>query len=228
MYQKYGKRILDCLMSIFTMMILAPVYLLLAIFIKIKLGSPILFKQKRPGKDNRIFTLYKFRTMTDERDENGELLSDELRLTKLGRFLRSTSLDELPELWNVLKGDMSLVGPRPQLVKDLVFMTEEQKKRHSVKQGLTGLAQINGRNAISWEEKLGYDLAYIENITFLNDMKILGLTITKVLAQKDISAINLATAEDLGDYLLRTKQITQKEYEVKQKEAIALLKAEEK
>ncbi|AGI38247.1 sugar transferase [Thermoclostridium stercorarium subsp. stercorarium DSM 8532] len=162
---------MDIVMSLIAIIILSPVLLLIAALVKIKLGSPVIFKQKRPGLNEKIFTLYKFRTMTDARDENGMLLPDNVRLTRFGRMLRSTSLDELPELFNILKGDMSFVGPRPQLVKDLVFMTPQQRKRHSVLPGLTGWAQINGRNGITWEEKLELDLEYIKNISFFKDSR---------------------------------------------------------
>lgn len=172
MYAKYIKRILDFILSLIALIVLSPVLLVVAILVRIKLGSPIIFKQQRPGKDEKIFTLYKFRTMTDKKDENGNLLPDSERLTKFGKVLRSTSLDELPELVNILKGDMSIVGPRPLLIRDMLFMTDEQRKRHTVRQGLTGLAQINGRNNINWEEKLEYDLQYIKNITFVGDVKI--------------------------------------------------------
>ena len=166
MYRKYIKRILDFTLSLIALIVLSPILLITAILVKIKLGSPIIFKQQRPGKNEKIFTLYKFRTMTDKKDEEGNLLPDEQRITKFGKILRSTSIDELPELINILKGDMSIVGPRPQLIRDMLFMTEEQRKRHDVRQGLTGLAQINGRNNLTWEEKIEYDLEYIKNITF--------------------------------------------------------------
>ncbi|NLN14180.1 MAG: sugar transferase, partial [Tissierellia bacterium] len=172
-YKRYFKRPMDIVLSLISLIILFPLMLLIAILVRINLGSPVIFKQKRPGLNEEIFTMYKFRTMTDERDENGELLPDSERLTKFGRFLRSTSLDELPEIFNILKGDMSIVGPRPQLIKDMVFMTEEQRKRHTVLPGLTGWAQVNGRNDISWEEKLSLDLEYIDNISFINDLKII-------------------------------------------------------
>lgn len=223
MYQRYFKRIFDLIISLIAIIILSPLYLVLMLLVKIKLGSPVIFKQKRPGLNNKIFILYKFRTMTNQKDENGKLLPDSKRLTSFGKFLRSTSLDELPELWNIIKGDMSLVGPRPQLVRDMVFMTEEQKKRHLVKQGLTGLAQINGRNAISWEEKFKYDLKYIEDITLKKDLKIILKTIKKVFEKSDINTEGMDTAEDLGDYLLRTKQISKEEYDAKQKQAIELI-----
>lgn len=223
MYQKYIKRVFDFILSLIGLILLSPFFLIIAILVRIKLGSPILFKQQRPGKGEKIFTLYKFRTMTDDKSENGSLLSDEERLTKFGKFLRSTSLDELPELVNILKGDMSLVGPRPQLVRDMVFMNDEQNKRHTVRQGLTGLAQINGRNAISWEDKLKYDLEYVEHVSFKQDLKIFFLTIQKVFAKENISAEGMETAEDFGDYLLRTKQITKEEYEKRQIQATELL-----
>lgn len=224
MYLKYIKRLLDFCLSLVGLVILLPMYLIIAILVRIKLGNPVIFKQKRPGKNGKIFTLYKFRTMTSAKNEKGELLSDQERLTKFGKFLRNTSLDELPELFNILKGDMSFVGPRPQLVRDMVFMNQEQKKRHLVRQGLTGLAQISGRNAISWEDKFKYDLEYVNQITFAKDVKIFFLTIQKVFAKEDISAEGMETAEDFGAYLLRTNQITKEEYEIKQKEAIELLK----
>lgn len=223
MYPKYIKRLLDFCLSLVGLIILLPVYLLIAILVRIKLGSPVIFRQERPGKNGKIFTLYKFRTMTNARNEKGEILSDEERLTKLGKFLRNTSLDELPELLNILKGDMSIVGPRPQLIRDMVFMNEEQNKRHLVRQGLTGLAQVNGRNAISWEDKFKYDLEYVQNINFWRDVKIFFLTIKKVFAKEDISAEGMETAEDFGDYLLRTNQITKEEYDEKQKEAVEIL-----
>lgn len=223
MYQTYIKRGLDFSLSLLGLLILSPVLLLIAILVGVKLGTPIIFKQKRPGKHGKIFTLYKFRTMTDEKDEKGKLLPDEKRLTNFGKFLRSTSLDELPELFNILKGDMAIIGPRPQLVRDMVFMNEEQKKRHLVRQGLTGLAQINGRNVISWEDKFKYDLEYVKNINFRQDIKIFFMTIQKVFAKEDISAEGMETAEDFGDYLLRTGQVTEEEYEAKQAQAIELL-----
>lgn len=217
MYAKYIKRILDFILSLIALIVLSPVLLVVAILVRIKLGSPIIFKQQRPGKDEKIFTLYKFRTMTDKKDENGNLLPDSERLTKFGKVLRSTSLDELPELVNILKGDMSIVGPRPLLIRDMLFMTDEQRKRHTVRQGLTGLAQINGRNNINWEEKLEYDLQYIKNITFVGDVKIIFKTVLKVLKKEDINTDGMGTSEDLCDYLLRTNKITEKEYKEKLK-----------
>ena len=175
---------------------LSPVLLMVAILVRTKLGSPVIFCQERPGKDEKIFKMYKFRSMTDERDENGNLLPDEVRLTKFGRLLRSTSLDELPELWNIFKGDMSIVGPRPLLVKYLPLYNEEQRHRHDVRPGLTGLAQINGRNGISWEKKFQYDVQYVNEITFWGDMKILILTVTSVFKREGISSESSVTMED--------------------------------
>ena len=215
MYRKYIKRMLDFILSLLAIVILSPVLLITAILVKIKLGSPIIFKQQRPGKNEKIFTLYKFRTMTDKKDEKGNLLPDEQRLTRFGKILRSTSIDELPELINILKGDMSIVGPRPQLIKDMLFMTKEQRKRHTVRQGLTGLAQVNGRNNLTWEEKIEYDLEYIKNITFVNDVKIIFKTIGKVFKREDIETEGMETAEDLCDYLLRTNKISEEEYKEK-------------
>jgi len=217
MYAKYIKRPLDFILSLIAIIILSPLLLIVAILVRIKLGKPVIFKQQRPGKNEKIFTLYKFRTMTDKKDENGNLLPDEQRLTKFGKALRSTSLDELPELINILKGDMAIVGPRPQLIKDMLFMNDEQRKRQVVRQGLTGLAQINGRNNISWEEKLDYDLKYISKITFLGDFKIFLKTIVRVFKKEDISTEGMETAEDLCDYLLRTEKISKEEYEEKLK-----------
>jgi len=222
-YARYIKRILDVLLSGCALVVLTPVLLIVAVLVRTKLGSPIIFCQERPGKDEKIFKMYKFRSMTDARGENGELLPDEVRLTKFGRALRSTSLDELPELWNIFKGDMSIVGPRPQLVRDMVFMTPEQRLRHTVMPGLTGLAQVSGRNAISWEDKLATDLRYIRRITFLGDVKIVLLTVKKVFCREDISAEGMDTAEDLGDYLLRTAQVSEEAYQELQAESKALL-----
>ena len=222
-YARYIKRILDVLLSGCALVVLTPVLLIVAVLVRTKLGSPVIFCQERPGKDEKIFKMYKFRSMTDARGENGELLPDEVRLTKFGRALRSTSLDELPELWNIFKGDMSIVGPRPQLVRDMVFMTPEQRLRHTVMPGLTGLAQVSGRNAISWEDKLATDLRYIRRITFLGDVKIVLLTVKKVFCRENISADGMDTAEDLGDYLLRTAQVSQEAYQKLQAESKELL-----
>ena len=186
-YERFIKRPLDCFLAIFAIIILSPILVIVALLVRIKLGSPVLFKQNRPGKDERIFQLYKFRSMTNQRDENGNLLSDDLRLTKFGRFLRSTSFDELPELLNIVKGDMAVVGPRPLLVEYLPFYTKNEHHRHDVRPGLTGLAQINGRNAIhSWEERFNYDLTYVNHVSFFTDTKIILRTIFKVLKRSDI------------------------------------------
>jgi len=186
MYQKYFKRPLDFIMALVGLIILSPLLLVIAILVRIKLGSPVIFKQPRPGLNEEIFTLYKFRTMTDERDENGELLPDEVRLTSFGKFLRSTSLDELPELWNILKGDMSFVGPRPLSVKYLPYYTEEERRRHKVRPGLTGLAQINGRNTAIWEKRFAFDVQYVDNVSFFADLRILAETVGLVLRREDI------------------------------------------
>lgn len=212
-YRNHLKRAMDFILSLTSIIVLSPLMLVVAVLVRIKLGSPVIFKQKRPGLNEKIFTLYKFRTMTDERDESGELLPDEVRLTKFGKFLRSTSLDELPELFNILKGDMSLVGPRPQLIRDMVFMTPEQRQRHSVLPGLTGWAQVNGRNDVTWEEKLRLDLEYIEDITFVGDLKIIFMTIIKVFQRDGVNTEGMETAEDYGDYLLRTGKINQEKYD---------------
>ena len=181
MYKKVFKRLLDILISLIALIILSPILLVVWILVRVKLGGPAIFTQQRPGKDEKIFKLYKFRTMTDERDENGELLPDDVRLTKFGKLLRSTSLDELPELFNILKGDMSLIGPRPLLVRYLPWYTEEERHRHDVRPGLTGLAQVNGRNALGWEDRFRYDLEYVNNLTLGMDLKVLGMTVGKVL-----------------------------------------------
>ena len=216
-YGRCIKRELDVLLSAAALAVLSPVMIIIAVLVRRKLGSPVLFTQLRPGRNERIFKMYKFRTMTEEKDEDGNLLPDEVRLTKFGKFVRDSSLDELPELFNILKGDMSLVGPRPQLVRDMVFMTKEQRRRHRVLQGLTGLAQVNGRNHISWEQKLSYDQQYVEHITFLGDLQILLRTVGNVLKREGINMDGMATAEDLGDYLLRTGQVDQKTYDRKQR-----------
>lgn len=181
MYKRYLKRILDILISFTALVILSPVLLIVWILVRVKLGGPAIFTQERPGRNEKIFKLYKFRSMTNERDEKGELLPDEVRLTKFGKLLRSTSLDELPELFNILKGDMSLIGPRPLLVRYLPWYTKEERRRHDVRPGLTGLAQVNGRNALGWEDRFRYDLSYVDHLTLGMDLKIIGMTIGKVL-----------------------------------------------
>lgn len=187
MYAKYIKRMLDFILSLIALIVLSPLMLIIGLLVRIKLGKPIIFKQKRPGKNEKIFTLYKFRTMIDEKDENGNLLPDAKRLTKFGKTLRSTSLDELPELWNILKGEMAIVGPRPLLVEYLPLYNEKQKHRHDVRPGLTGLAQISGRNTIDWEEKFEEDIEYIQNVKFVTDCKIVFKTVSKVLKKEGIS-----------------------------------------
>ena len=225
MYKKYGKRPIDIFCALAAIIVFSWLFVIVAVLVKIKLGSPVIFKQPRPGKDGKIFTLYKFRTMTNECDADGKLLPDDVRLTKFGRFLRSTGLDELPEAFNILFGHMSVVGPRPQLVRDMVFFNDEQMKRQSVTPGLTGLAQINGRNNTTWEERFSYDLKYIENITFLGDAKIVFLTVWKAFVKSDgISQEGMDTAEDFGDYLLRTGKVDKEKYNYLQERSRTLLK----
>lgn len=195
-YEKYVKRALDVILSFSALMFLALPMLVVAVLVRIKLGSPVIFCQERPGKNEKIFKLYKFRTMTDARDENGDLLPDEVRLTKFGKLLRSTSLDELPELWNILKGEMSIVGPRPLLVKYLPLYNEEQKHRHDVRPGLTGWAQAHGRNLQSWEERFEHDVWYVNNVSFITDIKVIFLTIGCVLGKKGISSATSVTMEE--------------------------------
>ena len=194
-YKRFIKRPMDFILSLLAIIILSPLMLIVAVLVKVKLGSPVLFKQERPGLNEKIFTMYKFRTMTDERDENGKLLPDSMRLTKFGKRLRSTSLDELPELFNILKGDMGFVGPRPLLVQYLSLYNDHQRRRHEVRPGLTGNAQVNGRNAISWEKKFDLDVAYVNNVTFIGDLKIIFLTIKKVLLKEGISSDMSVTME---------------------------------
>lgn len=195
-YRRFFKRPLDIILALIAITLLSPVLLLVALLVRINLGSPIIFKQHRPGMNEQIFTMYKFRTMTDEKDENGELLSDSLRLTHFGKFLRSTSMDELPELFNIIKGDMSIIGPRPLLVQYLPLYNKNQKRRHEVRPGLTGLAQISGRNSICWEDKFNLDVEYVESISFVKDCKILFLTVKKIILQEGINQEGEATMED--------------------------------
>lgn len=224
MYANGLKRVFDFCCAFAAICCLSPFLLLLALIGSIMMKGNPFFTQPRPGKDERIFKLVKFRTMTDARDADGEHLPDEVRLNAYGRFLRSTSLDELPELFNILRGDMSVIGPRPQLVRDMVFMTPEQRKRHTVRQGLSGLAQINGRNSVTWEKKIEYDLKYIEHITFWGDVKIIFITLYKAFFKRsDITEENSDTATDLGDYLLAQGRITQAEYDQGQEEAEKLI-----
>lgn len=215
-YEKYVKRILDIVCSVSVIILFFWVYAFIAILVRIKLGSPVLFVQPRPGKNEKIFNMYKFRTMTDEKDADGKLLPDKKRLTAFGKKLRETSLDELPEAFNILKGDMSFIGPRPLLVRDMVFMTSEQRMRHTVRPGLSGFAQVNGRNSITRDEKLSHDLEYIQDISFVNDLKILIDTIfCSLLAHDGINENGKATASDLGDYLLNKQRISREEYDEK-------------
>ena len=195
-YQKYIKRILDFVLSFTAFVVLSPVLLVTAALVRVKLGKPVIFRQERPGKDEKIFKLYKFRTMTDERDENGQLLPDDVRLTKFGKTLRSTSLDELPELWNIVKGDMSIVGPRQLLVRYLPLYNATQKHRHDVRPGFTGLAQVHGRNSISWEEKFDWDIRYVNHVTFFTDVKIILDTVRTVLKREGISSNTSVTMEE--------------------------------
>lgn len=223
MYKHFFKRIFDIVSSGMALIVLSPILLYTGYLVKTRLGSPVLFTQIRPGKDGKLFRMYKFRSMTDERDAEGNLLPDDVRLTEFGKKLRATSADELPELINIFKGDMSVVGPRPQLVRDMVFFTEEEMKRQSVYPGLTGLAQICGRNNITWKEKFAFDLQYIKDISFFEDMRIIFRTVFKVSAQEDIATDGMETAEDYGDWLLRTGQIEKEEYDKKQAEAKKML-----
>lgn len=229
-YERFVKRAIDVACATAAIVVFSPLYLGVAALVKLKLGSPVLFTQDRPGlvgEDGKetIFKMYKFRTMTDERDENGELLPDDVRLTKFGAWLRNTSLDELPEAFNILNGTMSVIGPRPQLVRDMTFMTREQRMRHTAKPGLSGLAQVNGRNAILWEDKLDWDLKYIKKVSFLEDVLIIFRTVEKVFVkQEGITADDMATAEDFGDYLLRTGKVDEAEYREKQKRAREILR----
>lgn len=223
MYAKYFKRIIDFILSLIALIVLSPVLVVLMILGAVFMRGNPFFTQPRPGKNEKIFKLIKFRTMDNRKDADGNLLPDEVRLNGYGKFLRSTSLDELPELINILVGDMAVVGPRPQLVRDMVFMTPEQRKRHSVRQGLTGWAQVNGRNAISWEDKFKYDLEYVDKVSFLFDLKIIFLTVASVFKRDGITMDDMATAMDLGDYLLNNNGVKKDEYDSKQLEAKRLL-----
>lgn len=231
-YEKYVKRVIDVTCATGAIVVFSPLYLGVALLVRTKLGSPVLFTQDRPGligPDGKetVFKMYKFRSMTDERDENGELLSDDVRLTKFGKWLRNTSLDELPEAFNILNGTMSVIGPRPQLVRDMVFMTDEQRIRHTAKPGLSGLAQVNGRNAIKWEDKLDWDLKYIENVSLLEDLGIILKTVkTAFIKQEGITDGDMATAEDFGDYLLNNGKVSQEDYNNKQMKAKKILNQE--
>ncbi|PIC56148.1 sugar transferase [Sporosarcina sp. P12(2017)] len=194
-FKKYVKRLMDFILSLIAIIVLSPILLIVAILVRVKLGGPVLFKQDRPGLNEEIFTMYKFRSMTDEKDENGVLLPNHVRLTKFGKVLRSTSLDELPGLFNILKGDMAVIGPRPLLIEYLPLYNERQKRRHDVRPGLSGLAQVNGRNLITWEEKFDYDVQYVENISFVLDCKIIIKTILKVFKREGVNSSETVTME---------------------------------
>ena len=224
MYKKYFKRLLDFILAFVAFVIFFPIILILAFIGLIAMkGNPFFF-QPRPGKNEKIFNLIKFRTMSNTRDKNGNFLPDEIRLNKYGRFLRSTSLDELPSLINIICGDLAIVGPRPQLVRDMVFMTDIQRKRHTVRPGLTGLAQVNGRNNITWEQKFEYDLMYIKDITFVKDIAIILKTFEKVIRRADIVREGTVSDMDLGDWLLKNVNIDIEQYNIKQQEAKNILK----
>lgn len=223
-YEKYIKRMLDFVLSLGAVIVLSPVLLLLTVVGAVIMKGNPFFSQLRPGKNEVIFKLIKFRSMTCEKDKYGNLLPDEQRMTTYGKLLRLTSLDEIPELWNILKGDMSIVGPRPFLVRDCVFFTEEQHRRHSVRPGLTGLAQVNGRNNITWEQKFEYDLKYIdEGITFVKDFKIVLKTVVKVLEHSDVARDGMESDMDFGDWLLMHNEINKDEYDCKQEQAKKIL-----
>ena len=233
-YKQFFKRFYDIICALLALIVFCWLYAIIAILVKIKLGSPVLFTQIRPGKKGKygkekLFKLYKFRTMTDERDGNGNLLPDDVRLTKFGAFLRSTSLDEIPEALNILKGDMSIIGPRPQLVRDMVFMDEKQRMRHSEKPGMSGLAQVKGRNAITWEEKLNWDLKYVENVSFFCDVRIVFETvIVAFVNKKGITDGKNVTALDYGDALLIAGRIDKSEFDKKQASARSIVESYDK
>ena len=231
MYAHFFKRLIDFLLSLIAILVLSPVLLILIIIGAIAMRGNPFFVQLRPGKINKktgrekIFRLIKFRTMTNQRDKEGNLLPDEVRLVKYGKFLRSTSLDELPELFNILVGDMAIIGPRPQLVRDMVFMNETQRKRHTVRPGLSGLAQVSGRNNITWEKKFEYDLEYIEKMSFFFDIKIIFKTVGKVFKRSDTVREGTVSDMDFGDWLVLQEKVSKEEYDEKQKEAKELLEA---
>lgn len=236
-YEVYVKRLMDIVCSLVGIVVFSWLYIIIAALVRKKIGLPVLFKQPRPGKIDpktgreKIFYMYKFRSMSNECDENGDFLPDDVRLSKFGKALRATSLDELPEFFNILKGDMSIIGPRPQLVRDMIFMTVEQRLRHTVKPGLSGLAQTRGRNALSWDAKLATDLEYIGNISFLGDMKIIVDTVKQVFFKKKgikggmIDEVDIT--DDFGDYLLKTGKISKEEYDQKMNEEKKLLRGKE-
>lgn len=224
MYAYFFKRLIDFTLSLAALLVLSPVMLILVVLGAVKMKGNPFFTQLRPGKGEKIFKLIKFRSMTCETDEKGNLLPDAQRMTRYGEILRSTSLDELPELFNILRGDMALVGPRPQLVRDMVFMTEDQRRRHSIRPGLTGLAQVSGRNNITWEQKLQYDLTYLDSgITLFGDIKILFMTVFKVFKREDIVRDGTVSDMDFGDWLLQKGEVTKEEYDLRQEEAKKLM-----
>ncbi|MCI9142663.1 MAG: sugar transferase [Lachnospiraceae bacterium] len=228
-YEKYIKRVLDIICALLAMTAFCWLYAIVALIVRCRLGTPVIFRQPRPGRIDpktgreQIFYLYKFRTMTDERDENGNLLPDRERLTPAGTWLRRSSLDELPEAFNILKGDMSIIGPRPQLVRDMVFMSDEQRMRHTARPGLSGLAQVMGRNAITWEDKMNWDLKYIEKVSFSGDLKIVWLTVKKVFGKSESSA-ELDVTDDYGDALLKAGKVSREEYDALQIRARKLIR----
>lgn len=224
MYANFFKRLIDFTLSLAALLVLSTLLLILIVLGAVKMKGNPFFTQLRPGKDEKIFKLIKFRSMTCETDEEGNLLPDAQRMTRYGQLLRASSLDELPELLNILKGDMALVGPRPQLVRDMVFMTEDQRRRHRIRPGLTGLAQVSGRNNITWEQKLQYDLTYLDSgITLLGDIKILLMTVFKVFKREDIVREGTVSDMDFGDWLLQKGDVTKEEYDLRQEEAKKLM-----
>lgn len=224
MYKNGLKRFFDFCCALLALIVLSPFLLIFMILGAVFMGGNPFFTQPRPGKNEKIFKLIKFRTMSNLKDKDGNLLSDEKRLNAYGKFIRSTSVDELPELINILKGDMAVIGPRPQLVRDMVFMTDEQRKRHSVRPGLSGLAQVNGRNVITWEDKLSWDLKYIEKITFIGDVSLIFQTVGKVFKRADINREGTVSDMDFGDYLLQKGAVSKEDYDKKQAEAKELLR----
>ena len=221
-YERFFKRFFDIILSLLALVVLSPFLLIIMIILKITLKKEIFLHQYRPGRDGKIFKLHKFRSMTNEVDEKGVLLEDSKRVTKFGKFMRRTGIDELPQLINILKGDMSVIGPRPQLVRDMVFMSDEQRMRHTARPGLSGLAQVKGRNAIAWEDKLDWDLKYIQNITFLNDVKIVLMTVKNVFGHNE-SEDELDVTLDYGDALLKDGKVSKDTYDMLQEKAIAIL-----
>ena len=231
-YEKYIKRVLDIICALLAIITFWWLYLIIAVFVRVKMGTPVIFRQLRPGMidsktgKERIFYMYKFRSMTNEKDEQGNLLPDDKRLPLFGKMLRATSLDELPEAFNILKGDMSVIGPRPQLIRDMVFMSDEQRMRHTAKPGLSGLAQVMGRNAITWEEKIKWDLEYIQNVSFRGDLRLVWLTFKKVFIRSEITKTNEETdvALDYGDALLKNGIISRSEYDKREIEANSIIR----